>query len=368
MATPRFHKLQIHNVRRETADSVSIAFAVPENLRDAYRFVPGQFLTLRTDIDGNDLRRSYSICCGADDYEHRGELRVAIKRAEGGTFSNWANEKLAAGAAVEVMTPDGRFVTEFDAANRHHYVAFAAGSGITPVLAIIKSALAREPGSRFTLIYGNRNIESIMFSEELEDLKDRYLDRFTLYHVLSREHQEVDLFNGRIDATKVAAFLDTLLPAADIDAVFICGPDTMMTEVEGALGEAGVARERIHTERFVAPGTSPVRRSLQAAKTQTPGAAANSAEVEILADGITRKLRVPYEGAAILDVALAAGADLPYACKGGVCCTCRARVLEGEVRMDRNFTLEEAEMRAGYVLTCQSHPLTPRVVVSYDER
>jgi ring-1,2-phenylacetyl-CoA epoxidase subunit PaaE len=367
VSAPRFHSLHIRDVRRETADAVSVAFEVPPSLRDAYRFVPGQFLTLRAALDGGELRRSYSICCGADDYEHRGELRVAIKRTDGGAFSTWANERLAAGNALDVMTPDGRFVREFDTVNRHHYVAFAAGSGITPVLAIIKTALAREPDSRFTLVYGNRRVETILFAEELEDLKDRYLDRFTLYHVLSREHQDVELFTGRIDAAKVAAFLDTLLPAADIDAAFICGPETMIGEVEGALTQGGVARDKIHVERFVAPGTkAPVRAPLAAATAAVDNT--ESAEVEILADGIRRTLRVPYAGAAILDVALAAGADLPYACKGGVCCTCRARVLEGEVRMDRNFTLEDAEMRAGFVLTCQSHPTTSRVVVSYDER
>jgi ring-1,2-phenylacetyl-CoA epoxidase subunit PaaE len=368
MAAPRFHSLQIRDVRRETADAVSVAFAVPDALRDAYRFAPGQFLTLRADLAGDELRRSYSICCGADDYERHGELRVAIKRTDSGAFSNWANDTLAAGGALEVMTPDGRFVSEFDSANRHHYVAFAAGSGITPVLAIVKTALAREPQSRFTLVYGNRRLETILFAEELEDLKDRYLDRFTLYHVLSREHQEVELFNGRIDAAKVAAFLDTLLPAADIGAAFICGPETMIADVESALTRAGVTRDRIHVERFVAPGTTAVKRTAKPATAVAQTDVAESAEVEIVADGMRRTLRVPYTGAGILDTALAAGADLPYACKAGVCCTCRARVLEGEVRMDRNFTLEAAEMQAGYVLTCQSHPVTPRVVVSYDER
>jgi ring-1,2-phenylacetyl-CoA epoxidase subunit PaaE len=368
MASPRFHSLQIRDVRRETADAVSVAFAVPDSLRDAYRFAPGQFLTLRADLAGGELRRSYSICCGADDYERHGELRVAIKRTDSGAFSNWANDMLAAGGALEVMTPDGRFVRQFDSANRHHYVAFAAGSGITPVLAIIKTALAREPQSRFTLVYGNRRLETILFAEELEDLKDRYLDRFALYHLLSREHQEVELFNGRVDAAKVAAFLDTLLPAADIDAAFICGPEAMIAGVESALTGAGVARDRIHVERFVAPGTTAAKQTAKPATAAAQTDTAESAEVEILADGMRRTLRVPYAGAGILDTALAAGVDLPYACKAGVCCTCRARVLEGEVRMDRNFTLEAAEMQAGFVLTCQSHPVTSRVVVSYDER
>ena len=369
MATPHFHSLQIQDVRRETADAVSLAFTVPDGLRDMYRFTPGQFLTLRAQFDGAEARRSYSICSGADDYESRGELRVAIKRVEGGAFSNWVNDRLVAGTSIDVMSPEGRFFTRLDPAHNLHYVAFAAGSGITPLLAIIKTTLKREPRARFTLIYGNRRIETILFSEELEDLKDRYLDRFALYHVLSREHQDVELFNGRIDAARVAAFLDTLIPPDSIDVAFICGPESMIDDVERALQAAGMARAKIHVERFLTPG-APIVRATPLKKTNDPApvSLANTAEVEIVADGIRRTIRVPFDGAAILDVALGAGADLPYACKGGVCCTCRARILEGEVRMDRNFTLEEAEMRQGYVLTCQSHPVTKRVVVSYDER
>ena len=369
MATPHFHALQIRDVRRETADAISLSFEVPAALRDTYRFTPGQFLTLRETIQGGEVRRSYSICSGADEYDERGELRVAVRRVDGGVFSNWANDTLAAGATIEVMPPDGRFFARHDASHRRHHVAFAAGSGITPVLAIIKTTLKREPQSRFTLIYGNRRIETILFSEELEDLKDRYLDRFALYHVLSREHQEVELFNGRIDAARVSAFFETLLPAASIDEVFVCGPEPMICEVEQALQASGIARARTHIERFATPGAAPARGvRLPRAAPQQEADAKDSAEVEIVADGIRRTLRVPFAGAAILDVALGAGADLPYACKGGVCCTCRARVLEGEVRMDRNFTLEDAEIRQGYVLTCQSHPVTARVVVSYDER
>jgi ring-1,2-phenylacetyl-CoA epoxidase subunit PaaE len=369
MAAPHFHTLRVADIRRETADAVSVAFAVPRELRDAYRFTPGQFLTLRARFNDGELRRSYSICSSADEYESAGELRVAVKRVDGGAFSNWANTVLAAGASLDVMTPDGRFFRALDPSQRRHYVAFAAGSGITPVIAIIKTTLRREPLSSFTLFYGNRRIETILFSEELEDLKDQYLDRFTLYHVLSREHQEVELFNGRIDSERVAAFLDGLIPAANIDAVFVCGPENMIDSVESALKAAGVAQDKIHVERFVAPGET----SGKSKRSPTPVAAAElddslSAEVEIIADGVRRRLRVPFQGAGILDTALAAGADLPYACKGGVCCTCRARVLEGEVRMDKNFTLEDAEIQQGFVLTCQAHPVTPRVVVSYDER
>jgi len=369
MPTPHFHRLKIREIRRESPDAVSLAFAVPDELRDAYRFTAGQFLTLRTTLEGGEIRRSYSICCGADDYERRGELRVAIKHVDGGAFSSWANDALAVGAAIEVMPPEGRFFTSLEADGARHYAAFAAGSGITPVLSIIKTVLQREPGSRFTLVYGNRQVESILFSEELEDLKDRYLDRFALYHVLSREHREVELFNGRIDAAKVTAFLDTLLPATGIDEAFVCGPESMIDEVERALLGTGIEKRKIHAERFGTP--RPARDAATAAGRKSPPvieARAGTAEVVIVADGMRRRLRVPFNGAAILDTALAAGADLPYACKAGVCCTCRAKVLEGEVRMDRNFTLEEHEMRQGYVLTCQSHPVTQRVVVSYDER
>lgn len=367
MTTPHFHPLNVADVRRETADAVSIAFAVPADLRELYRFTPGQFVTLRARLDGVDVRRSYSICSSADEYENSGELRVAVKRVDGGAFSNWANDALSAGNPIEVMTPEGRFFARLESAARRHYVAFAAGSGITPVIAIIKTTLMREPMSRFTLFYGNRRVDTILFAEELEDLKDRYLDRFTLYHVLSREHQEVELFNGRLDRQRVAAFLDTLVPASTVDAAFICGPENMIDDVEAALGAAGVAKDRIHVERFLAPETANPPRMAPANQALAIDPE-KSAEVEIIADGVRRTLRVPFEGAAILDTALAAGAELPYACKGGVCCTCRARVLEGKVRMDKNFTLEEAEMRAGYVLTCQSHPVTPRLVISYDER
>jgi ring-1,2-phenylacetyl-CoA epoxidase subunit PaaE len=369
MATPHFHRLNIREIRRESPDAISLAFAVPDELRDIYRFAAGQFLTLRTEFEGSEIRRSYSICCGADDYEHRGELRVAIKRVDGGAFSSWANEALAVGNAIDVMPPDGRFFTRLEPDNARHYAAFAAGSGITPVLSIIKTTLHRERRSRFTLVYGNRRVESILFSEELEDLKDRYLDRFTLYHVLSREHQEVELFNGRIDAAKVSAFLDTLLPATSIDEAFVCGPESMIGEVERALLGAGIEKQKIHAERFGPPraaGAAATRRRPPVSEARED--TANSAEVVIVADGMRRRLRVPFNGTAILDAALGAGADLPYACKAGVCCTCRAKVLEGEVRMDRNFTLEEHEMKQGYVLTCQSHPVTKRVVVSYDER
>ena len=373
--TPQFHSLTISDVRRETADAISVRFAVPPALRAAYRFTQGQFVTLKTSIDGEEIRRSYSVCCAVSDYACDGELRVGIKAIDGGRFSTFANRTLQAGMALDVMTPDGRFFTALDAAQARHYAAFAGGSGITPVLSIIKTTLAAEPRSRFTLIYGNRAINAIMFTEELEELKNRYLGRFALYHVISDEPQEVELFNGVLNAAKCAQFLDTLMPALSIDEAFICGPAPMMDAAEAALLQAGLRQEKIHIERFGTPLPQAGAIKPRAALTN-----AQSAEVHIILNGKSRVLRVPLyvdadgaadsepRGDAILDAGLRAGLDLPYACKGGVCCTCRARVLEGEVRMDKNYTLEEKEMAQGFVLTCQSRPLTSKVVISYDER
>jgi ring-1,2-phenylacetyl-CoA epoxidase subunit PaaE len=360
MAVPQFHRLTIRDVRPETADAISVAFDVPPELRDAYRFRQGQFLTLREVLDGEDVRRSYSVCVGVPEYEARGELRVAIKRVAGGRFSNWANESLAPGRSIDVMTPDGRFTTELDPAVARRYLGFAGGSGITPMLSLIKTILAAEPRSTFTLVYGNRSVSSIMFLETLEELKNVYIDRLRLVHVLSDEPQEIDLFSGLLDADRCRALMRTVLAGEPIDHAFVCGPAPMMDAAEAALLEAGVARERIHVERFGTPAPSGAPRAV--------AADAPAARVVIVVDGKERHLRVPYDGMAILDAGLAAGANLPYACKGGVCCTCRARVLEGEVRMEKNYTLEAHEIADGFVLTCQSHPVSERVVVSYDER
>lgn len=360
--TPQFHPLRVAHIRPETSDTVSIAFDVPDNLRDAYRFTQGQFLTLKAPVDGKDVRRSYSICCGVQDYDQHGELRVAVKLVDDGVFSTWIHDHVSVGQTLDVMTPDGRFHVPLDPGAARHYVAFAAGSGITPVLSLIRTTLAVEPNSRFTLVYGNRRIDTIIFSEALEDLKNQYLSRFTLYHVLSRQPQEVDLLHGRLDRERVAAFLQTLLPVDDIDAAFVCGPASMIDEVEGALKDAGLDPHKIHAERFGVP-TGQGRR---AAPVHTD--LAGTAELVVLLDGKQHKMRLPLADANVLDTALAAGLDLPYACKGGVCCTCRAKVLEGKVEMEKNYTLEPWEMEKGFVLTCQARALTPRVVVSYDER
>jgi ring-1,2-phenylacetyl-CoA epoxidase subunit PaaE len=376
---PRFHTLTVAGVERLTLDAIAVRFAVPRELREDYRFIQGQFVTLKANFGAGgareELRRSYSICCAVADYLRNGELKVGIKAVPGGRFSGWANTQLKPGDAVEVMTPDGRFHCALDEGQARHYVALAGGSGITPVLSLISTTLAAEPRSRYTLVYGNRNLASIMFAEQLEELKNRYLGRLALYHVLSDEPQEVALFNGLLDRGKCAQFLDTLVPAAGIDEAFICGPGPMMDAAEAALIAAGVAREKIHIERFGTPlphaGEKPAPAMGDGPACVTAGtgpAAAPAAQVDVISGGKTRRIAVPYAGAGLLDTALAAGIDLPYACKAGVCCTCRARVLEGEVKMDRNYTLEPREIAQGFVLTCQSHPVTARVVVSYDER
>ena len=360
--TPKFHPLRIAEVRRETPEAVSLAFDVPPDLAPEYRFVQGQHVALRARFDGEELRRSYSICSGVDD----GELRVAIKKVPGGRFSAWANEALRAGDQIDVMTPEGRFHTALDAAHAKHYVAFAAGSGITPILSLVKTALAREPRSRFTLIYGNRRQSSTMFHEALEDLKDRYLTRFALYNVFSREEQEVDLFNGRLDADKVRAFLAALVPAETIDEAFVCGPASMIDEVEATLKAAAVPAGQVHVERFGTPGAAGA--VADGALAEAPAADAAEAHITLVIDGLKREIEFHRAHGSILEAGIAAGLDLPFSCKGGMCCTCRAKLIEGEVKMRRNFALEPADVAAGHVLTCQSYPLTARVLLSFDER
>jgi ring-1,2-phenylacetyl-CoA epoxidase subunit PaaE len=354
--TPRFHTLRIARVRPETEDAICVELEVPAALATEYVFIQGQHLTLKTSVNGKEMRRSYSICAGVDD----GVLRLLIKKVPGGTFSLWANQTLRSGNLIDVLTPDGRFHTRLDPANAKHYAAFAAGSGITAILSLISTTLRREPHSRFTLVYGNRRQASVLFAEELEDLKDRYLTRFALYHVFSREQQEVPLFNGRLDRAKVVAFSQSLVPAPMLDEAFVCGPGGMIDEVSQALIECGVPPEHVHIERFGVPNADTSH--------HTEAQDAPEAIVTIISDGIRREVELRNSDPSILDAALAAGVDLPFACKGGVCCTCRAKVLEGRVRMDKNYGLERRELDAGYVLTCQSHPLTERVTISYDAR
>jgi ring-1,2-phenylacetyl-CoA epoxidase subunit PaaE len=352
-----FHRLTVSDVRRETPEAVSIAFNVPPNLAGAYRFNPGQHVTLRTEVDGNEVRRSYSICTTPDDHE----LRIAVKKVEGGVFSTLANEKIKAGDAIDVMTPQGRFGVALDPNAERHYLAVAAGSGITPVMSIIRAVLTHERKSRVTLIYGNRSTQNIIFREQLEDLKDRFLSRFTVHHILSREAQEIALLDGRIDADKLAALLRTL-PTGDIDAAFLCGPGGLIEEGRAALTDYGVPAERIHVEHFSTDGT-PVQARAAA---PTHAASAQEAVVRMTLNGARHEVPV-HAGESIIDAGLRAGLEMPYSCRGGMCCTCRAKVTEGEVAMDTNYSLEPWELEAGYVLTCQSHPTTPVVTLDYDE-
>ncbi|OYW56126.1 MAG: phenylacetic acid degradation protein [Rhizobiales bacterium 17-65-6] len=353
---PKFHRLIVRDVTRETPEAVSIAFEVPAALASDYAFAPGQYLTLRATIEGEEVRRSYSICSGPDD----AELRVAVKQIENGLFSGWVNAGLKAGDALEVMTPTGRFGLTEPGDGRLH-VGFAAGSGITPILSIVRGVLSREPHSRFFLFYGNRATADILFREQLEDLKDRFLGRLSLFHVLSREEQDLPVLNGRLDGEKVRLLLTAMVPAAAVDHAFICGPEGMIAELEATLKDLGLAEDRIHAERFVsAHGGKP-----RPAPVIVPGAPP-AHRAALIVDGKRREVPVA-EGESILDAALRAGMDLPFACKGGMCSTCRARVVEGEAEMELNYSLEPWEVKAGFVLTCQAHPCSERVVVDFDQ-
>ena len=354
----RFHRLQVAKVERETREAVAITFAVPPALAEPFRFIAGQHLTLRADIDGQDVRRSYSICSGV----HEGELRIAVKRNPGGVFSEWANRSLEAGHELEVLPPVGHFNVPLSAENRRHYAAFAAGSGITPILSLVKTTLASEPGSRFTLFYGNRASGTVMFKEELAALKDTYLTRFNLVHVLSRETQDIDLLHGRIDRVKTDALIDNWLDLDDIDAVFVCGPDGMMRAVAETLKARGFPDAKIKIERFA---TSIPKHEHRPAKVAEPGH--TECEVTAVLDGVTRTFTLEKGNESILDAGLRAGVELPYSCKSGACSTCRAKLTAGEVDMDVNFALEDYELARGFVLTCQSHPVTDRVIVDYDQ-
>jgi ring-1,2-phenylacetyl-CoA epoxidase subunit PaaE len=353
---PRFHRLAVNDLRRETADAVSLTFTIPKELAENYHFAPGQYLTLRTMLDGEEVRRSYSICSGPDD----GELRIAVKKVDGGAFSNWAADELKAGDELDVMTPTGRFgVTPAPDVARTH-VGFAAGSGITPILSIVKGVLAREPNSCFFLFYGNRTTEGMLFREALEELKDRFIDRFSVFHVISGEEQDIPILHGRLDGEKVRVLLRSLVPADSIDHVFVCGPIGMSEQIEATCRDVGIAADRIHVERFVSEFGGKPR-----PKAVIPEAAPPKALAALIIDGKRREVPVA-DGEAILDAALRAGVDLPFACKGGMCSTCRAKLVEGKAEMELNYSLEPWELEAGFVLTCQAKPTTDRVVVDYD--
>jgi ring-1,2-phenylacetyl-CoA epoxidase subunit PaaE len=352
-----FHPLTVAAIEPLTDDAVAITFDVPEELREDYAFTQGQHITVRTELAGDDVRRNYSICSPVSS----GTLRIAVKRLPGGAFSEHALESLGVGDVVDVMTPSGRFFTELDPANAKSYVCIAAGSGITPILSIVATTLEVEPESRVTLIYGNRTHSSIMFLEEVEDLKDRYPDRLALVHLLSREPQEVELFSGRLDVPRMQRLMETIIPPDDVDEWFLCGPYEMVASLRKQLVAEGVSKRSIHAEVFhVETGDAPRRTPVE---TTSP---TEGAEVTISLDGRRSTFRLAAEGAPVLEAALTVRPDAPFACKGGVCGTCRAKVVEGSVEMDTNWALEPEEVERGYVLTCQSHPTSERVVLDYD--
>ena len=352
-----FHRLLVREIVPETADANSIRFEVPPELRDAFAFKAGQHLTLRATIDGEEVRRNYSLCTAPAD----ADWMVTVKRIGGGLFSNWVGDTLKPGDTVEVMVPHGSFTTDFDVANKRHLVAIAGGSGITPVMSLIKTLLREEPGSRFTLLYGNRDSSSVIFLEALAGLKDKHLGRLEIYHFLDAEEQDIALFNGMLSRERLEDAIPALVPdAAAVDGWFICGPGPMMDAAEGALLDRNIPRERIHIERFTAE-RPPQAVAHEIAPQQSE---AEGVSVAVTLDGRTR--RVPFTAGNILDSARAAGMPAPFACKAGVCATCRARVTKGKVEMAARYGLTDDEVAEGYVLTCQSVPLGDGVAVDYD--
>jgi ring-1,2-phenylacetyl-CoA epoxidase subunit PaaE len=352
-----FHPLKVAEIVPETAEANSIRFEIPSELRDAFAFKAGQHLTLRATIDGEEVRRNYSLCTAPAE----SDWMVTVKRIGGGLFSNWVGDRLKPGDMVEVMVPHGSFTTEFDPANKRHLVAIAGGSGITPVMSLVRTLLREEPQSRFTLFYGNRDSSSVIFLESLAALKDKHLGRFEIYHFLDQEEQDIDLFNGMLDRTRCEeAIAHLVLDAAEVDGWFICGPGPMMDSAEDALLDRGISKERIHIERFTAdrPPES-VSREMAQLQTQAEGVS-----VSVTLDGRTR--RVPFSQGNILESARAAGLPAPFACKAGVCATCRAKVTKGKVEMAARYGLTDEEVAAGYVLTCQSVPIGDGVAVDYD--
>ena len=363
-----FHPLRVRSVTPDTAEAVIVNFEVPADLRATFGFTQGQYLTLRKTINGQDLRRSYSICAGLDD----GELRVGVRQVRGGVFSNWIHSHLQPGDTVDVMAPQGRFFVPIEPDAKRHHVGIAGGSGITPILSILKTVLAREPHSRFTLLYGNRSLQSTMFKEELEDLKNRHMTRLVLQHVFSDEATDAPLSSGLMNRDKIGDILRSVLPAAGIAHAYICGPFQMNDEAEAALLAAGVPEDRIHIERFgvavPAGSAGAAGEGVGAVLHATKPGDAEQSTIVIVRDGLRREIQFHRDQPSILDAAAAAGLEVPFSCTSGVCGTCRCKLMAGQVRMDRNFALDKAEVAAGFVLACQAHPLTPQVTLSFDER
>ncbi len=356
----RFYPLHVADVRRETRDAVVVTLTPREEDQAHFDFIQGQYLTFRRQFEGEELRRSYSICAGVNE----GALRVGIKRVDGGCFSTWANDELKVGQTIDAMPPMGNFYTPIEPSKARNYLFFAAGSGITPILSLIKTILATEPAAHITLVYGNRSANTIMFREDLDDLKSCYMSRFSVAHVLGSEAQEIELFSGRIDAHKCALLFDSWIDIGAIDLAFICGPEPMMHAIAGSLRDHGLRDDQIKFELFAAsqPGSA-TRRAVNVSNASIDA----SCNATIILDGTSRQIAMARHGQSVLEAALGASMDAPYSCRAGVCSTCRAKVLEGEVEMEKNHALEDYEVNRGYVLTCQCYPLSDAVVITYDQ-
>ncbi len=356
---PTFHKLEVIDIRRETEDAISFAVGVPQELKDKFKYQPGQYLTFKMKSDDEEIRRSYSICSGINE----DELRVAVKEVPKGRFSTFANRKLKVGDTLDVMTPIGNFTTEVDANTDKSFVFFAAGSGITPVMSLVKSILTEAPKSDVTLFYANRGIDSVIFREELESLKNEHMDNFRLIHVFSRESIGNKLQKGRLNHEKVELLYNTLLQGQNIDEVFVCGPEPIIFAVKETFEKFKFDKNHVHFELF----TTPVRGEKKEHHHREHDEPQIHANVKVILDGEQTLIALDSDGDSVLEAAQKAGADVPFACKGGVCCTCKAKILEGTAKMDVNYALEEDEIKAGYILTCQAHPTSDELVVSYDE-
>lgn len=356
---PRFHLLKVVRLRSEGLNGRAITLEVPISLRQTFEFQAGQYLVVRADIAGVSTRRSYSVCSTPAHLRATGEIEIGVRSVTGGVFSVWANTQLKLGDTLEAMPPEGRFVSTHPQA--HHTVCFAAGSGITPILSLIATGLVSNDHSRYTLVYGNQRMHSVMFNESLQDLKDRYPQRLSLMHVLSRQEQDIALLQGRIDEDKVTHLTSSVLPVAHIDEVFVCGPAAMMQATVQSLQRAGVSEERIHSEHF-GQASTPSESAKVAQTTHT-----SDIDLHIICNGKRHSVPMSADDNP-LSAGLQLGLDLPYSCRNGVCCTCRAKVMEGEVHMQKNFTLTPEEIAQGFVLSCQARALTPKLELSFDER
>lgn len=360
--SPTFHSLKVSNIHRDTDEALIINFDVPDDLRDQYRFIQGQYLTLRKELTGEEIRRSYSICAGLDD----GELRVGVKLVEDGVFSTWIHDELKAGDHIEVMTPQGNFYSDLDPDRERSYMFICAGSGITPVLSIVKTVLAREPKSHITLLYGNQRTRTMMFRNELAFLKNRYMERLHWINIFSREPQESELFTGHLDNRKGGMLNRRLINISAHDEFFLCGPEAMISEVSRGLRHEGIEEQHIHYELF-GSSAEDARKAVEKHHARARDHKGLVSNVSVISDGREYQFELSADGENILDAGLENGVDLPFSCKGGVCATCKAKLVEGEVDMDRNQALRPDEIESGYILTCQSHPISDRVVVDYDQ-